>query len=67
MCLESEMLFEYRGYLAKNPHHLYRVEIKIVDINDNAPLFPVKVFTINITETASPGERFLFLCPRIQM
>ncbi|NP_001019272.1 protocadherin 1 alpha 6 precursor [Danio rerio] len=44
--------------LAKNPHHLYRVEIKILDINDNAPHFPVKVLTVNITENVSPGERF---------
>ncbi|XP_077098995.1 protocadherin alpha-2-like isoform X2 [Siphateles boraxobius] len=44
--------------LAENPHHLYRVEIKILDINDNAPHFPVKVFTVNISENASPGERF---------
>ncbi len=29
-----------------------------MDINDNAPLFPVKVFTVNISENASPGERF---------
>ncbi|XP_042588343.1 protocadherin alpha-2-like isoform X5 [Cyprinus carpio] len=44
--------------VAKNPHRLYRVEIKILDINDNAPHFPVKEFTLNITEIASPGERF---------
>ncbi|XP_050976434.1 protocadherin alpha-2 isoform X12 [Labeo rohita] len=44
--------------LAKNPHHLYRVEIKILDINDNAPHFPVKLFTVNISENAIPGERF---------
>uniref|UniRef100_A0A673FEQ6 Protocadherin 1 alpha 6 n=1 Tax=Sinocyclocheilus rhinocerous TaxID=307959 RepID=A0A673FEQ6_9TELE len=34
------------------------VEIKILDINDNAPHFLVKEFTMNITENASPGERF---------
>uniref|UniRef100_A0A8C1LN87 Protocadherin alpha subfamily C, 2 n=1 Tax=Cyprinus carpio TaxID=7962 RepID=A0A8C1LN87_CYPCA len=44
--------------VAKNPHRLYRVEIKILDINDNAPHFPVKEFTVNISENASPGERF---------
>uniref|UniRef100_A0A8C1MHM5 Protocadherin 1 alpha 6 n=1 Tax=Cyprinus carpio TaxID=7962 RepID=A0A8C1MHM5_CYPCA len=30
----------------------------ILDINDNTPHFPVKEFTLNITENASPGERF---------
>ncbi|XP_053501638.1 protocadherin alpha-2 isoform X6 [Ictalurus furcatus] len=45
--------------LAQNPHHLYRIEITIVDINDNAPHFPLHTFKLNITENASPGERFL--------
>ncbi|MCI4387975.1 hypothetical protein PGIGA_G00080170 [Pangasianodon gigas] len=45
--------------LAQNPHHLYRIEITIVDINDNAPHFPLDTFKLNITENASPGERFL--------
>ncbi|KAM9456207.1 protocadherin alpha-7-like [Clarias gariepinus] len=45
--------------LAQNPHNLYRIEITIVDINDNAPHFPVETVKLNITENASPGERFL--------
>ncbi len=58
ICASSQKCSLNIEALAKNPHHLYRVEIKIVDINDNAPLFPVKVFTVNISENASPGERF---------
>ncbi|KAL0182396.1 hypothetical protein M9458_021771, partial [Cirrhinus mrigala] len=58
LCMSNQKCSLNIEALAKNPHHLYRVEIKILDINDNAPQFPVKVFTINITETASPGERF---------
>ncbi|KAG7322674.1 hypothetical protein KOW79_014020 [Hemibagrus wyckioides] len=45
--------------LAQNPHHLYRIEITIVDINDNAPHFPLDTFKLNITENANLGERFL--------
>ncbi|KAK3549429.1 hypothetical protein QTP86_001432 [Hemibagrus guttatus] len=45
--------------LAQNPHHLYRIEITIVDINDNAPNFPLDTFKLNITENANPGVRFL--------
>ncbi|GAA6110050.1 protocadherin alpha-3-like [Tachysurus ichikawai] len=45
--------------LAQNPHRLYRIEITIVDINDNAPHFPLNTFKLNITENANPGERFL--------
>ncbi|XP_076875452.1 protocadherin alpha-8-like isoform X5 [Brachyhypopomus gauderio] len=44
--------------LAQNPHNLYRIEIKIADINDNSPHFPIDTFKLNITENARPGERF---------
>ncbi|XP_016328533.1 protocadherin gamma-C3-like [Sinocyclocheilus anshuiensis] len=58
LCLSNQKCSLNIEALAKNPHRLYRVEIKILDINDNAPHFPVKEFTVNITEIASPGERF---------
>nr|AAI63425.1 Protocadherin 2 alpha b 9 [Danio rerio]AAI63430.1 Pcdh2ab9 protein [Danio rerio]BAD52313.1 cadherin-related neuronal receptor variable 9 [Danio rerio]BAD52326.1 cadherin-related neuronal receptor variable 9 [Danio rerio] len=40
------------------PLNVYRFEVSIIDINDNAPTFrsPVKYF--NISESAFPGERF---------
>uniref|UniRef100_A0A8C1PV88 Protocadherin 2 alpha b 10 n=1 Tax=Cyprinus carpio TaxID=7962 RepID=A0A8C1PV88_CYPCA len=40
------------------PLNVYRFEVNIIDINDNAPTFrsPVKYF--NISESAFPGERF---------
>ncbi|XP_016089308.1 protocadherin gamma-A9-like [Sinocyclocheilus grahami] len=58
LCLSNQKCSLNIEALAKNPHRLYRVDIKILDVNDNAPHFPVKVFTVNITEIASPGERF---------
>ncbi|XP_016383776.1 protocadherin gamma-C3-like [Sinocyclocheilus rhinocerous] len=58
LCVSNQKCSLNIEALAKNPHHLYRVEIKILDINDNAPHFLVKEFTMNITENASPGERF---------
>ncbi|XP_036451381.1 protocadherin alpha-13-like [Colossoma macropomum] len=44
--------------LAQNPHNLYRVEINVLDVNDNAPRFLDSAISMNITEDASPGERF---------
>ncbi|XP_076131075.1 protocadherin alpha-3-like [Alosa pseudoharengus] len=44
--------------VAQNPHSLYRIQINILDVNDNAPTFPVNSLTLNITENANPGERF---------
>ncbi|KAG1970638.1 protocadherin 1 alpha [Pimephales promelas] len=44
--------------LAQNPHRLYRLEIIIVDVNDNAPFFPDSVYVVNVTEFTNEGERF---------
>ncbi|XP_060764451.1 protocadherin alpha-2-like [Neoarius graeffei] len=41
-----------------NPHKLYRVEINILDINDNSPVFPDQRFVLDITENMLPGDRF---------
>ncbi|XP_066572861.1 protocadherin alpha-8-like [Amia ocellicauda] len=43
------------------PVHLYRVEINILDINDNAPSFRVKSQHLNITESTLPGMRYPLL------
>ncbi len=44
--------------LAQNPHRLYRLEIIILDVNDNAPFFPDSAHILNFTEDANLGERF---------
>ncbi|CAI9571639.1 unnamed protein product [Staurois parvus] len=40
------------------PLELYRLEVEILDINDNSPVFPNTVRTIKITEFAAVGSRF---------
>uniref|UniRef100_A0A673FEU7 Cadherin domain-containing protein n=1 Tax=Sinocyclocheilus rhinocerous TaxID=307959 RepID=A0A673FEU7_9TELE len=42
---------------AQNPHRLYRLEIIIVDVNDNAPFFPDSNHIVNVTEDAYIGDR----------
>ncbi|MGH0128245.1 UNVERIFIED_CONTAM: hypothetical protein FKN15_011274 [Acipenser sinensis] len=44
--------------IAENPVNLYRVEIHVLDINDNSPSFPVKSLYLNIAESTFPGARF---------
>ncbi|XP_050976429.1 protocadherin alpha-2 isoform X7 [Labeo rohita] len=44
--------------LAQNPHGLYRLEIIIVDVNDNAPFFPGSTYVVSVTENANEGDRF---------
>ncbi|KAK7162068.1 hypothetical protein R3I94_004651 [Phoxinus phoxinus] len=42
----------------ENPLELFRVEIEVMDINDNPPSFPETDITVEITESATPGTRF---------
>uniref|UniRef100_A0A3Q3E5F7 Cadherin domain-containing protein n=1 Tax=Labrus bergylta TaxID=56723 RepID=A0A3Q3E5F7_9LABR len=41
-----------------DPLKLYRLEITITDINDNAPVFSEQLQSLNIAENASPGIKF---------
>ncbi|KAF6729210.1 Protocadherin-10 [Oryzias melastigma] len=42
----------------EDPLELFRVEIEVVDINDNPPSFPETDITVEISESATPGTRF---------
>ncbi|XP_029021782.1 protocadherin alpha-3-like [Betta splendens] len=44
-----------------NPLKLYRLEINVVDINDNAPYFPESTQTLNVAESTVPGKKFGFI------
>ncbi|XP_051275268.1 protocadherin alpha-8-like isoform X4 [Dicentrarchus labrax] len=44
-----------------NPLKLYRLEINIVDINDNAPYFSENLQSLNIAESTVPGGKFGFI------
>uniref|UniRef100_A0A3Q3VU98 Cadherin domain-containing protein n=1 Tax=Mola mola TaxID=94237 RepID=A0A3Q3VU98_MOLML len=41
-----------------SPLKLYRLEINILDINDNAPYFPEDLQSLNIAESTMPGGKF---------
>ncbi|XP_034400112.1 protocadherin alpha-8-like [Cyclopterus lumpus] len=41
-----------------NPLKLYRIEVNILDINDNPPSFSAKSQTIDIAESILPGAKF---------
>ncbi|XP_041123103.1 protocadherin alpha-2-like isoform X8 [Polyodon spathula] len=44
--------------IVNNPLNLYHVEVNILDINDNPPIFPVNSLYLNIAEATLPGARF---------
>ncbi|XP_062393396.1 protocadherin alpha-2-like [Sardina pilchardus] len=45
--------------IAHGPTYMRQVEIEVLDINDNPPTFPVASYSLNITEHAFQGDRFL--------
>ncbi|KAM4732130.1 protocadherin alpha-5-like isoform 9-T9 [Anableps anableps] len=38
--------------------NVHRIEINVLDVNDNSPLFIEQTHALNISESLSPGERF---------
>ncbi|XP_050928273.1 protocadherin alpha-8 isoform X23 [Lates calcarifer] len=44
--------------LLSHPMNIYRLEVSILDINDNAPLFLEQTHVFNISESSSAGERY---------
>ncbi|XP_029556874.1 protocadherin gamma-A8-like [Salmo trutta] len=44
--------------ILNNPMHIHRIEVNIVDINDNPPSFAERIHDVNMTESAFPGDRF---------
>ena len=44
--------------IVNSPLNMYRFEVNILDINDNAPTFRSTLSEFNVSELAFPGERF---------
>ncbi|KAM3866661.1 protocadherin alpha-2-like [Diretmus argenteus] len=45
--------------LLSHPMNLHRIEVNILDVNDNAPSFLEQNHVFNISESSSTGERYL--------
>ncbi|KAJ8382635.1 hypothetical protein SKAU_G00034130 [Synaphobranchus kaupii] len=58
ICKQSATCLLHLEVFLENPLELFRVEIEIVDINDNPPSFPETDITVEISESASIGTRF---------
>ncbi|XP_068128027.1 protocadherin gamma-B4-like [Hyperolius riggenbachi] len=59
MCKSEQACFLDLEILAENPVNVYSVKIEIQDINDNPPSFFKDTFYLRISESASPGSRFV--------
>lgn len=58
ICRQTVPCFLHLEVFLENPLELFRVEIEVMDINDNPPSFPETDITVEITESATPGTRF---------
>ncbi|XP_041863413.1 protocadherin-10-like [Melanotaenia boesemani] len=58
LCEQSLSCSFHLQVVIENPLELYRVEIEILDVNDNSPNFPWTEFNLDISESATPGSRF---------
>ncbi|XP_041741970.1 protocadherin alpha-4 isoform X6 [Coregonus clupeaformis] len=58
LCMTSQKCSLNLEAIAQNPLNMYRLDIQVLDINDNAPSFHISDHTLNITESTSPGERY---------
>ncbi|XP_064835426.1 protocadherin alpha-2-like [Oncorhynchus masou masou] len=58
LCMTSVKCSLNLEIIAQNPLNMYRLEINVLDMNDNGPSFPINVHTLNITESTFQGERY---------
>uniref|UniRef100_A0A8B9JGW7 Protocadherin gamma-C3 n=1 Tax=Astyanax mexicanus TaxID=7994 RepID=A0A8B9JGW7_ASTMX len=58
LCEQSPLCFLHLQAVLENPLELHRVELEVLDVNDNAPSFPRAGFSLDISESATPGSRF---------
>ncbi|XP_072259077.1 protocadherin gamma-C5-like, partial [Pyxicephalus adspersus] len=59
LCVSRSSCLLHLEVVAENPFELFSIELEILDINDNYPLFSLTNQTIKITELlTNPGVRF---------
>ncbi|XP_067852697.1 protocadherin-10-like [Heptranchias perlo] len=58
LCDLSSTCFLHLEIVIENPLELYRVEVEILDVNDNSPGFPWREFRLEIAESVALGARF---------
>ncbi|XP_053497424.1 protocadherin alpha-C2-like [Ictalurus furcatus] len=58
LCQGKTSCFIKLDMIIKNPLRIFNIELEITDINDNAPHFRMDRVELDVSESASPGERF---------
>lgn len=58
LCEQNPYCSFHLQVVIENPLELYRVEVEILDVNDNSPVFQWSEFNLDISESAVSGSRF---------
>ncbi|XP_060742063.1 protocadherin alpha-C2 [Tachysurus vachellii] len=58
LCQGKTSCFIKLDMIIKNPLRIFNIELEITDINDNAPHFRMDRVELDVSESASPGEKF---------
>ncbi|XP_046872929.1 protocadherin-10-like isoform X1 [Hypomesus transpacificus] len=58
ICKQTTPCLLHLEVFLESPLELFRVEIEVLDINDNPPRFPETDISVEISESAIPGTRF---------
>nr|XP_034959261.1 protocadherin gamma-C5-like isoform X7 [Zootoca vivipara] len=58
LCGQNLRCFLHLKLAIENPVEFYRIEVEILDINDNAPVFSSSTISLQIYELAALGARF---------
>nr|XP_021332170.1 protocadherin-23 isoform X1 [Danio rerio] len=56
--LDRERTDKYEFAAATLTGEVIKVSIQVTDVNDNFPIFPVKIIHLNVSELSPPGTRF---------
>ncbi|XP_066572804.1 protocadherin gamma-A11-like [Amia ocellicauda] len=59
LCGEASLCAIHFQIVLDNPIEFHRVTVEIIDVNDNAPVFPNNELRLEISESALPGARFV--------
>ncbi len=57
LCEQNPYCSFHLQVVIESPLELYRVEVEILDVNDNSPVFPWSEFNLDISESAATGSR----------
>ncbi|KAH0618121.1 hypothetical protein JD844_017107 [Phrynosoma platyrhinos] len=58
LCGQSELCLLQTEIVLQNPLEFHTIEVKVEDVNDNAPRFSQNDFQLEIPENVSPSTRF---------